>query len=153
MIRLSQRGWNNVLIFAMLLMILLFGTTNNLLIENSQGEGNRRILPEDVPIMAIDYGQHKLERIGRGWRIKPNLSSDESQVASMVQNWQAAQGRGIGDIVMTQPFVVVVWLAGQEQGQVFKLMPQGTDVLFQSPQGTFLLQDQNMSDYIPGDLL
>lgn len=148
MIRLSRRGWNNVLIFATLFMILLFSTSNRMLLQNAEPSQSQLLLPESSEIMAIDYGTHKIERIGRGWRATPSLNLDESQLNKITVHWQQTTGQPI-DGRLKQPYIVTIWLAGQEQGAVYKILPQGEDLLVQFQQQVYLVKQQSLSDFIP----
>jgi len=153
MLRLSQRGWNNVIIFAMLFMILLFNSSNNLLIGNAEEGLEQSLLPTGVPIMVVDFAQYKVERIGRGWRSSPKLSMNEVQLGEMIERWQRAKGAKIPGLTLSNPYVVVIWLAGQEQGRVFKLQPQGKDLLISSPDGAYIVTDSTLKQFIPQELL
>ncbi|WP_438865509.1 hypothetical protein [Neptunicella sp.] len=148
MIRLSRRGWNNVLIFATLFMILLFSTSNRMLLQNAEQSQSQLLLPESSEIMAIDYGTHKIERIGRGWRAVPGLNLNESQLNNINIHWQQAIGQPI-DGQLSQPYIVTIWLAGQEQGAVYKVLPQGEDLLVQHQQQIYLVKHQSLSSFIP----
>lgn len=153
MLRLSQRGWNNVIIFAMLFMILLFNSTNNLLIDNAENSAEQYLLPEGVPVMVLDFGQQKVERIGRGWRSNPGLSAEEDQLAQFVEHWQQARGAKIPELTLSNPYIVVISLAGEQQGRVFKLQPQGQDLLVSSTEGVFILVNSELAHFIPQELL
>lgn len=122
MLRLSQKAWNNVIIFTMLLMILLFSTTSNILNTGTSEGDVRLLLPENVPIMKIDYGNMKIERIGQSWRVLTNNTGADLtfEPQNIVQHWQMAK-IGASSAAEQQPLVVVVWLAGEVKGRVFKL--------------------------------
>ncbi|WP_416306868.1 hypothetical protein [Neptunicella sp. SCSIO 80796] len=152
MIRLSRRGWNNVLIFACLFMILLFSTSNRILLQNEEQSQSQLLLPESSEIMAIDYGTHKIERIGRGWRSVPVLDMDESQLNDIASHWQQAIVAKPMSGQLAQPYIVTLWLAGQEQGSVYKLLPQGNDILVQHQQQLYLLTQHSLSDFIPEEI-
>ena len=94
MIRLSQRGWNNVIIVCMLLLIVLFNTSSNFL-NNNEADPQQflPLLPTNSVLMTLDFGSHKIERIGRGWRVLSNKNQapiEQGAVDDLVTNWQQA---------------------------------------------------------------
>ena len=150
MIRLSKRGWNNVIIFAMLFLILLFNFSNNMLLDNAvNSEEQHALLPEYSEINQIDFGTHRIQRIGLGWRMQPSLAITEPELASIAQQWLQATGQIMPFADLSQAYVVSVQLAGEEQARVFKVSPQGEDVLIQYQQRLILLSQQDLSQFIP----
>lgn len=146
MIKLSRRGWNNVLIFACLLLILVFNQSADLI---SSGESSSsRLLPQDTPILRIDYGNHQLQRIGQGWRMQPSLELDEQALADIVKNWQLAEGETM-HVTMEGGYVAVVWLAGEPNGRPFKLKPQGKDTLVKHKAKVIRLPNTPLSALLP----
>ena len=129
--RLSQRAWNNVIIFAMLAMILLFNLSDIFKGSDYDAQSIRPLLPRDAVIMTIDYGDWKIERIGQGWRRTP-AGPENVALSDIITQWQAATLQSARtDIVMPDslPVVVVVWLAGEGQGRVFEFYPLPTTTL------------------------
>ena len=124
MLRLSQRGWNNVIIFAMLLMILLFNTSNTFLTGSSEEATSVPLLPSESIVMQIDFGDKRIKRIGRGWRVSPASAESEATLAKLVDNWLEARMQPIGQVQLQHPWVVVVWLAGRTQGHVYQFYAQ-----------------------------
>ena len=95
MIRLSQRGWNNVIIVSMLLLIVLFNSSSNFL-SNDELDPDQSfpLLPANSVLMTLDFGSQKVERIGRGWRIladKSQALTDQTVLNELVNNWQRAE--------------------------------------------------------------
>lgn len=109
-----------MIIFAMLVMILLFNTSNNILNSDRSTVQTIGLLPLEAVIMKIDFGQVQVERIGQGWRV---LGSPDKpyQPEQIVQAWHQGQLTPVDTAPESQPYVVVIWLAGEEQGRVFKL--------------------------------
>ncbi|AWL10563.1 hypothetical protein HMF8227_00055 [Saliniradius amylolyticus] len=146
MIKLSRRGWNNVLIFACLLLILVFNQSADLI---SSGEtSHTRLLPADTPVLRIDYGSHQLQRIGQGWRAQPSLGLEEQALAAIVNNWRNAEGETI-PVNMEGGYVAVVWLAGEPNGRPFKLKSQGNDVLVKHQGQVIRLKNTPLSALLP----
>lgn len=90
--RLSNRGWNNVLIFATLFMIILFNTTHQKFVAGEDDIERQPLVPEQAIIQVIDYSGVKLERIGSNWRVQSALEDlPEINAEQLVANWQAMQ--------------------------------------------------------------
>ena len=66
MARLSKRGFNNVVIFAMLGMIFLFNLDR--FVPQSQQPVSLPLLPENAHVLKIEQSGYKLERVGQQWR-------------------------------------------------------------------------------------
>lgn len=118
----------------MLLMILLFNTTNNILIGNSDDESPIHLLPEQSSLLTLQTPQVTIEKIGQGWRTNPPAVVDEQEVKDVVGRWQNLTMRPFADNTpSTMPVVVIAWLAGENSGRVFQLYSDGehTVVLYQ----------------------
>ncbi len=121
MIRLSKRAWNNVIIFAMLIMILMFNMTNNILTGSVDSETEIALLPEGAVLMTLEFGPEKIERIGKGWR-STQLQLSELELEQIVQYWQNAR------MIVSNPFdtqnalIAVAWLAGEDKGRVYQFV-------------------------------
>lgn len=90
--RLSNRGWNNVLIFATLFMILLFNTTHQKFVAGDDDTERQPLVPASAIIQVIDYSGVKLERIGSNWRVQSALDDlPELNSEQLVDNWQSMQ--------------------------------------------------------------
>ena len=90
--RLSNRGWNNVLIFATLFMIVLFNTTHQKFVAGDDDIERQSLVPETAIIQVIDYSGVRLERIGSNWRVQSALDDlPELNSQQLVANWQSMQ--------------------------------------------------------------
>lgn len=130
MVKLSQKAWNNVLIISMLVLIIIFNSSSNLLNSNTDTEQPTHLLPNNAVIATMDFGDYKIERIGQGWRVLSN-TSDESSLITLTQNWLNAEiETSPSDLTISQAQnsqVVIVWLVGEAEPQkfeVFKLADQ-----------------------------
>ncbi|MBT1065783.1 hypothetical protein KJY73_19580 [Bowmanella sp. Y26] len=148
MIRLSRRGWNNVLIFATLLLILLFNQSGKFLSDPTSTD-TMHLLPADIPVMKIEFGSHLLERVGQGWRLRRSENADEPSLTAIVQNWQAAEPISLGEGSLATGVVVVVWLAGEEQGRVFSLQQRDDGVLVAHQGKLYQLPNAYLASYLP----
>ena len=136
MLRLSKKGWNNVLIFSMLIMIMVF---NGMHKKFNFGEVEPQQLPlfgDDMLLLTLELPNVKIERVGQTWRANPATSLSNEQLATMVQQWyQLPLQVQLDDSeasVMTQgkmpnPFVVA-YLAGKTDGAVYAFYPQADGV-------------------------
>lgn len=139
MIRLSKKGWNNVLIFSMLIMIFLFNGLHHKLIDAEADDVIQPLLKEQSYILTIEYPLFKIERIGTGWRSNSTLS--QIQISDLLTNWRQATGLQLADInTIKSEFknkspanIVTIWFAGDELPQVFAFFKLGDDYFIHMP--------------------
>ena len=123
MIRLSKKGWNNVLIFSMLNMIFLFNGLHLKLLDSEVDDVIQPILNEQSYILTIEYPSYKIERIGTGWR----SNSTHIKITELINNWKQATALRIADTsslkaetkTKSADQIVMIWLAGEALPQVF----------------------------------
>ena len=85
---LSQRGWNNVLIFASLFMIVLFNSTHQRFVSNENNTVKRTLIDSNSLIQNIDYNGLRFERIGANWRTVSSITLDkELMPADIISHW------------------------------------------------------------------
>jgi len=162
MIQLSKKGWNNVLIFSMLIMIFLFNGLHHKLIGTETDDIVQSILKEQSYILTIEYPLFKIERIGTGWRNNSELT--ETQVSELLINWRQATGLRIADLnAIKSEFnnksaenIVTIWLAGEELPQVYAFFKLGADYFVHMPKsvnGTWLKLTSNQKELLfPADV-
>jgi hypothetical protein len=149
MLQLSQRAWNNVIIVTMLVMILLFTSTTKILNgESSEVLSNTTLLPPQSTILTIDFGQQKIERIGRGWRMQSN-NVDESDLQLLIDNWLNSSLVPVDVKVSQQPLIVIVWLAGESQGIEYQFFQLEQRLLVNIAQQFYQVQDRSLADLFP----
>lgn len=148
MIRLSRKGWNNVLIFATLLMILLFNQSGRFLTEGDPSPA-LTLLPADVPLMKLEFGAYQVERIGQGWRERPPSSLTEAQLMELVDHWLRARLMPMAEGQLDSGLVVVAWLAGEAQGRIFKLAQREQGVWLEYNQRLYLIENMQMAELVP----
>jgi hypothetical protein len=91
MIKLSQRGWNNVIIFSMLILIMLFNFSSDLLNDGSdEASSLLTLVSTSMTITIIEFEQEKIERIGQGWRAISGQYGNEV-LTSLVDHWVNAE--------------------------------------------------------------
>lgn len=154
MIRLSKKAWNNVLIFSVMFMILLFNSTNDILNSGDQDEPLLPLVDGSQVIMTIEAGSTRVERIGQGWRLVPSGAAVEEELALLASSWHMARLQATDEQTAGQPLVVVLWLAGQQQGKVYQFYPQSTDMaLVKIDNQLYRLQDRTLADLLPPGVL
>jgi len=148
MIRMSRKAWNNIIIFAMLLMIFLFNATTNILNGPDDKPQSIGLLPEHSLLMTLQSNGLEIQRIGTGWRLVPAAGVTQQQVHNIVNNWQVSIMAPI-EIPQpkNQPLVVVAWLAGVDQGMVFQLYQQQQDILVQHQGNWFIILNSQLSQF------
>lgn len=142
-IRLSKKGWNNVLIFASMFMILLFNYSHKMFVDGQTSEAPQALLPQNSLVQSIDYSGVKLERIGSNWRVLTELQDVELTSASdYVTVWQQQPFT----LLLAEPLMldsarslpVVVWVAGQASGWVYEFV-------IDAQEGTAYVKDHRQS--------
>lgn len=152
MIRLSRRAWNNVIIFAMLIMILLFNTTTNILTGSNDSENESvPMLPEDSVLMTLELGPQKIERIGMGWRTNPATHVTEAELVSITSTWQSANMRSSDSVDRQSSLIVIAWLAGESKGRVYQFIETQQGLFVYVDKQYFRLEDVSIDQLIlPG---
>lgn len=123
--KLSQRAMNNVVIFAMLVMIALFNLDSFL--PKPKVAEIQPLLAPDAYVLKIEHDGNKLERNGQQWRQVSSKGVLPVTASEQIAHWQGAQLQSTtlaeNAFQSIAPMVVVVWLAGQPNGQVFAFYP------------------------------
>ena len=140
--KLSRTGWNNVIIFSVMIIILLINATNDKLFpdEENNSKGELLILPKHSVILtlAIDLSasqQVLFERIGRSWQLTTKgiiLEKTDQQIEQMMFSWQQSGGLvQAAEIVIDndQGITVKIALAGESQARTFVLYPLNDQLL------------------------
>lgn len=146
MIRLSRKAWNNVIIVSMLLMILLFNTSTNILNPTSQDEAVQ-LIPEESRLLTLNIDNIKLERIGSGWRNVGEVMLGQQQINDLLEHWLSATMRPFEDeLPASTPVIAIAWLAGENGGRVFQFYANGMDVVVLYEQRLFVIQNMTLDE-------
>ena len=117
-IRLSKKGWNNVLIISMLIMIFVFNS--DLFNRTSSDEANVPvpIFGQNQVLLVADFGQFKIERIGNSWRQVGG--AEISDISLLAQTWTQLIGTPIESLedLHSDPYIVVLTFAGESNKRV-----------------------------------
>lgn len=130
MARLSQKAWNNVIIFAMLAMILVLNISS---FKSDDSDFPIPIIEEGGLLLSLQIDQYVIERAGQTWRLSSSSPSANGQtsanesyaLAALVDNWQRAlvksQNEVTAEALQLPDVVVVLWLAGERNGLVLPI--------------------------------
>lgn len=128
--RLSTKGWNNVLIFAVLTIIFLFNFSHKLLLSPKADQTT--IIDKQLTIVELHTPDFIIKRVGRGWVSTPEMGLSAQQLASLIDNWQSLK-------LATQPlianpeyaFSIHIYSSDKEQPSVVQLIQQGDNYQLQ----------------------
>jgi len=98
--KLSRTGWNNVIIFSVMIIILLINATNDRLFPKGDSRNDQYLLPEHSVILTLvinfnDNRQLKFERIGRAWQLTSHgllVDLSNQQIEQLMSAWQQSSG-------------------------------------------------------------
>ncbi|GLR69111.1 hypothetical protein [Agaribacter marinus] len=154
--RLSQKAWNNVLIFSMLILIVVLNW------DKLFGEGELSVIsvvPEGAVILNVEIDELNFERVGTGWRVvgpesklRPNLTS--KAIAEIIGKWERALLRLPLEQVEPTAFypldhVVTIWIAGQKNGLVYSIKTIAEQTYFVHESRYYLLDFPSLSQLMP----
>jgi hypothetical protein len=140
--KLSRTGWNNVIIFSVMTIILLINATNNKLFpsEERDNKAEQLLLPQHslIVTLAIDFSENQqvfFERVGRSWQLTAKgiiVDKTDQQIEQMMFAWQQSSGLvQAADIVIDKEkgVAVQIALAGDAKAQTFTLYPLADQLL------------------------
>lgn len=141
--RLSKKGFNNVLIFSILTLIFIFNFGKQLLPDSESKD--QTIIDSALTIVEIKTPDFTIKRLGRSWSQEPNHGLSEQQLSKVVQNWQSMPLPVYDAPIETiSPYIISVYIANKDQPMIIKLIQQGNDYVLQTSDQTvlFLKGDQ-----------
>jgi hypothetical protein len=140
MIQLKRTVWNNVIIFAMLLMIFLFNGLHHKIFSSSEPVGVQAILPQGSAILTMEFNDIQIERIGTGWRATKDTDED---LHLLDINWQQATGELVNVVpdntVLSDTAQFV--LAGDTSFVSYSLIEGEDNIVLKDHQGRYLIID------------
>ena len=151
MARFSQRGMNNIVIVAMLVMIALFNLNRFLPIPEEPDI--RPLIPAGAYILKLEQDTSRLERNGQQWRqVSPEGALPVSPREQLMA-WQQAQLK-LAPLLdnafeSIDPIVVVVWLAGHVDGQVYAFYPNTHPVTVKYNNQWYTLENATLNALLP----
>ena len=154
MLRLSQKAWNNVVIFAMLFMVYLFTLSNDMLNDGDAGTVQRTpVFPPYSVLMSIDFGFVSLQRIGQDWRVAGGSLEQLGRLTAIADNWARQEAVPMQFVLNSSPFIVTVQLAGEDKKRVYQLYPSEQQVLLVQGAQQWVLPDVSIKHLFPVELL
>lgn len=147
--KLSQRAWNNVIIFAMLFMVYLFSISNKFIVENEKDSKAHFLLPEHSVIMRITFSEVTLERIGQTWRSKGSDQWTMDKLNSLIHAWGKIIVYETANQDILNPYVVSMLIAGEAKPRVFLLTETPNGVLINSLGQSFLIPEAKLTELVP----
>jgi hypothetical protein len=101
-VQLSRRGWNNVLIFAVLAMMLIFQYSGNMLNQDSKAPLYQPALPANAVVLSMQFDNIQIRRVGRELEIKPAMRLTQAQLQQIIKAWESATFKVLpADIAVT----------------------------------------------------
>ena len=99
--QLSRRGWNNVLIFAVLAMMLVFQYSGKK-IEGDESAGQyQAALPAHAVVLSMQFDNIQIQRVGSQLTTLPELGLSQPQLKQIIKAWETATFKPvINDIVI-----------------------------------------------------
>lgn len=145
MVKLSKTGWNNVIIFSVMIIILLINSTNERLFPGDNNTNDALLLPEHSVILTLtlmlsDDRKVVFERIGRAWQMTSQgvlLDLTNQQIEQVMFAWQQSSGLVQAPEIVVEGIAgvnVKLSLAGIEQEQKFTLYPLTDQLLVYNQQ-------------------
>lgn len=151
MARLSQRGMNNVIIVAMLVMIALFNL--NSFLPKPKEPDTRPLIPPGAYILKLEQDTARLERNGQQWRQVSSKGALPISPHEQLMAWQQAQLKPVplldNAFELISPIVVVVWLAGHVDGQVYAFFPNTSPVTVKYNDQWYTLENAKLNELLP----
>jgi len=84
--RLSKKGFNNLLIFGILLITFIFNFNQRLREPHETKQST--VIPKEFTILEIQTPDYTLTRVGRNWQRKPSMGISSDKLQQVVNNWQ-----------------------------------------------------------------
>lgn len=148
MIRLSRRGWNNVLILSVLFMLVLFNSSQWLQQSSDRLIETRPLLLADQVLLALEFDEIKIERAGQSWRFN-GAGTFKYSPSDYAIAWQRLMMQPIPQAQLDKGYVVSAWLAGQEKAQIYTLLPIGQDLIVELDGLTYRIESTSIETLIP----
>ncbi|TPH13353.1 hypothetical protein [Litorilituus lipolyticus] len=141
--KLSRTGWNNVIIFSVMIIIIMINATNDKLFpedaEQTSG-ASQTLLPEHSVILTLsillsDKQSMHFARVGRSWQLTSKglvVNLSEQQIEQLMFSWQQSSGLVQADeIIIDQTLAtqVHIALAGIDETLVYWLYPLSDQLL------------------------
>jgi hypothetical protein len=129
--KLSRTGWNNVIIFSVMIFILVINVTNKKL-YSSDDEQQKTIFSNHAVILSLAINQQvSIERIGRTWRATPAKISGQA-LEQMMLTWHETEGNIVAEppeLDRQMALIISVELAGETKAHLLNLFITNNEFL------------------------
>lgn len=159
--KLSRAGWNNVIIFSVMVFILVINITNKKIFTNNEESSKTSqtyILGEHATILTLSIKPNFFtERIGKKWRSSPTVMPEQA-LGQMMLSWH----QSIGSLVEAPPsldkqmaLVVTIELAEKDKPQELNLYVTESELLIHNQTTSIWLSFPTaiFSQLIPNEIL
>lgn len=124
--RLSKKGWNNVLIFGILLAIFIFNFSQHLRLSTKTSQ--QSVISTELTIVEIETPDYVITRVGRNWESKPNMGISSEKLQHIVDNWQTMPLDTLTEQDLpTSNFILKFFVTEQIQPIIVQLYQQQND--------------------------
>ena len=141
--RLSAKAFNNIIIFAMLAMIMLFNMDTWL--PKPSFKQQTHLISEQDMVLRIDIGRNRIERVGTGWRLTTEPSvTPEVDANQIIQHWLNAELSVVESTPQVLETVIAdVWLAAQDNSARLILMRTETGTYVQIAEQSYRIDNSH----------
>ena len=124
--RLSKKGFNNLLIFGILLITFIFNFNQRL--REPQQTDQSTAIPKAFTILEIRTPDYMLTRVGRNWQRKPSMGISSDKLQQVVNNWQTIPLDSLTEQNLPpSDFVLTFFVAEQEEPIMVQLHQQSNN--------------------------
>lgn len=100
--QLSRRGWNNVLIFTVLAMMLVFQYSGNKLDGDESASKYQSALPTSAVVLSMQFDNIQIQRVGSLLASKPELGLSQPQLQQIIKAWETATFKPVASDVVVE---------------------------------------------------
>lgn len=140
MLKMSRTSWNNVIIFGVLALFLLFYIAPQQMAK-LRDEQAPTIVPSTASVVQLRFSSHVLERHGPGWRIHP-MPVVEVAIPALLNAWQTQRLRSepaLADALFARVCQVELLYSGNPQWQQWQLVTDQSQWYLQHQQALYKL--------------
>ncbi len=99
--QLSRRGWNNVLIFVVLAMMLVFQYSGKKMEGGDSASQYQTALPSNAVVLSMQFDNIQIQRVGSQLATQPELGLSQPQLQQIIKAWESATFKPVAnDIVI-----------------------------------------------------
>ena len=127
---LSRRDWNNVIIYSVLAMLMLFYfVPQHLMTQRQQHLQSFKLVPDGYVLVQIQFDRTNLQQAGQVWRFQPVID-EQLKAAALAELWQQTELKPWPQQLELSPQPlrrVGLVLGGESSVQQWGLYQNGTD--------------------------